>query len=246
MAAPTITSLEPATGPTGGLTLVEVAGPSFRMPPAPSAMGPTSPPRPTVDVLVGGRAATLVRVRAPDRLSFVSPPHDAGAADVVVRNLDDDGVPVAGEEATLAGGFTFVAPRLAVESDLTRLVRSLLRELKRQVHPNVSLTVQTDFDAETGDELHLTELASMPGLVLVGPELTENRFYSLNQSPETVRTDGGRSGPARRYDASASPTGPSRGRIVATPVLARTTRSVPSRQSMSARRRPRTAPIPIP
>jgi hypothetical protein len=169
MAAPTITSLEPASGPTGGLTLVEVTGSGFRMPPAPPASGPTSPPRPTVEVLVGGRRAADVRVRAPDRLSFLSPAHDAGTADVVVRNLDDDGVPIAGEEATLAGGYTFVAPRLAVESDLTRLVRTLLRELKRQVHPNVSLTVQTDFDAETGDELHLTELASMPGLVLVGP-----------------------------------------------------------------------------
>jgi hypothetical protein len=190
MAAPTITSLEPASGPTGGLTLVEVTGSGFRMPPAPPASGPTSPPRPTVEVLVGGRRAADVRVRAPDRLSFLSPAHDADAADVVVRNLDDDGVPIAGEEATLAGGYTFVAPRLAVESDLTRLVRTLLRELKRQVHPNVSLTVQTDFDAETGDELHLTELASMPGLVLVGPELAENRFYSLNSAPEVPAGDG--------------------------------------------------------
>jgi hypothetical protein len=69
-------------------------------------------------------------------------------------------------------------------------VRTLLRDLKRQVHPNVSLTVQTDFDAETGDELHLTELASLPGLVLVGPELRENRFYSLNRPPEVPVGDG--------------------------------------------------------
>jgi hypothetical protein len=190
MAAPTITSLEPASGPTGGLTLVEVTGSGFRVPPGPPATGPTSPPRPTVEVLVGGRRAADLRVRAPDRLSFLSPAHDAGTADVVVRNLDDDGVPIAGEEATLADAYTFVAPRLAVESDLTRLVRTLLRELKRQVHPNVSLTVQTDFDAETGDELHLTELASMPGLVLVGPELSENRFYSLNQAPEVPASEG--------------------------------------------------------
>ncbi len=190
MAAPTITGFEPAAGPTGGLTLVEVQGSGFRLPPVPPATGPTPPPRPTVEVLVGGRRAADVRVRASDRLSFLSPAHDAGAVDVAVRNLDDDGVPIPGEEATLPGGFTYEARRLAVESDLTRLVRTLLRELKRQVHPNVSLTVQTDFDSETGDELHLTELASLPGLVLVGPGLAENRFYSLNQAPEVPAGDG--------------------------------------------------------
>jgi hypothetical protein len=143
-----------------------------------------------VAVLVGSRPALDVDVLASDRLTFRTPPGEAGPADVVVQNLDDDGDPIAGEEATAPAAFTYVQPRLAVESDLTRLVRTLLRELKRQVHPNVSLTVQTDFDAQTGDELHLTELASLPGLVLVGPELTENRFYSLNSPLEVAVGDG--------------------------------------------------------
>jgi hypothetical protein len=143
-----------------------------------------------VEILVGGREATHVRVRASDRLTFVSPIGDAGAADIVLRNLDDDGAPVPGEEVTLAGGFTYRMPALAAESDLARLVRTLLRELKRQVLPNVSLTVQTDFDAQTGDELHIAELASLPALVLVGPELREDRFYSLNQLPEVAGDPG--------------------------------------------------------
>ncbi len=185
MPAPTITSLTPATGPTGGLTLVEVQGAGFRLPPPPPAMGPTPPLRPTVAVRVGGRPATQVRVIAADRLSFLSPANDPGAADLVVQNLDDDEAPIPGEEATLAGGFTYALPRLAVESDLTRLVRALLREFKRQVLANVVLTVQTDFDAETGDELHLAQLASLPALVLVGPELVEDRFYSLNEPPSS-------------------------------------------------------------
>ena len=184
MAAPTITSLSPPTGLAGGGTLVELQGSGFRLPPAPPPKGLTAPLRPTVHVLVGGRAADDVRVIDATRLTFLSPPGDPGPADVAVRNVDDAGQPIPGEETTLAGGFAYVQPKLALEADLTRLVRTLLRELKRQVHPNVSLTVQTDFDAKTGDELHLTELASLPGLVLVGPELTENRFYSLNESPE--------------------------------------------------------------
>jgi len=140
---------------------------------------------------VGGREATQVRVRAVDRLTFLSPIGDAGSADIVVRNLDDNGDPIAGEEATLAGGYTYRLPPLAAESDLARLVRTLLRELKRQVLPNVSLTVQTDFDAQTGDELHIAQLASLPALVLVGPELREDRFYSLNQLQEVAGGPGG-------------------------------------------------------
>jgi hypothetical protein len=184
MPAPTITSLNPSSGPTGGRTLVEVEGTGFRLPPPPPPSGPTPPPKPTVQALVGGREATDVRVRAPERLTFLSPVGDVGPADVVLRNLDDAGAPIPGEEAVLPGGFTYRLPPLTAESDLVRLVRTLLRELKRQVLPKVSLTVQTDCDAQTGDELHIAELASLLALVLVGPELREDRFYSLNQLPE--------------------------------------------------------------
>lgn len=190
MPVPSVTSLNPSTGPTGGRTLVDVEGAGFRLPPPPPPSGPTPPPRPTVEVLVGGHEATEVRVRTTDRLTFISPIGDAGPADIVVRNLDDAGDPIAGEESTLAGGFTYRLPPLAAESDLARLVRTLLRELKRQVLPNVSLTVQTDFDAQTGDELHIAELASLPALVLVGPELREDRFYSLNQLSEGAGASG--------------------------------------------------------
>ena len=114
---------------------------------------------------------------------FVTPAADVGPADVVVRNLDDAGQPIPGEEAVLRSAFAYELPSLTVESDLTRLVRTLLQELKRQVLPNVSLTVQTDFDSETGAQLSVTELASLPGLVLVGPELSQDRFYSLNELP---------------------------------------------------------------
>jgi hypothetical protein len=190
MAVPSITTLTPPSGPPGGRTLVDVTGSGFRLPPPPPAGGPTTALPPTVEVLVGGRRAEDVHVLTAERLTIRTPPHDAGPADVVVRNLADDGTPIPGEEATLPGGFTYVLPKLTVEADLTRIVRTLLQELKRQVHPNVSLTVQTDFDAETGDELHLTELAALPGLVLVGPELSESRFCSLNALPETPGAGG--------------------------------------------------------
>lgn len=190
MPAPTITSLTPSSGLTGGRTLVDVVGSGFRLPSPPPPSGPTPPPKPSVQVLVGGREASEVRVRADDRLTFLTPAGDAGPVAVVVRNIDDDGAAIPGEEVTLANGFRYRLPTLAAESDLARLVRTLLRELKRQVLPNVSLTVQTDFDAHTGDELHIAELASLPALVLVGPELREDRFYSLNQLPEVPGSAG--------------------------------------------------------
>jgi len=48
--------------------------------------------------------------------------------------------------------------------------------------------VHTDFYA--GVELHLAQIARLPGLVLVGPELMENRFFSINQLPE-IQTEPG-------------------------------------------------------
>ena len=103
-----------------------------------------------------------------------------------MENLDADGEPVDGEQAIAPGAFTYVRQPMTFEADLTRLVRALLQELKRQVLENVVLTVQTDFDPETGDELHLSHIAALPALVLIGPELTENRFFSLNQRPEVA------------------------------------------------------------
>ena len=185
MATPVITTVDPASGPTGGKTLVNVTGAGFRVPAVPGpSEAPLPPPRPTVEVLVGGRLADDIRVIDATRLSFLSPAGEPGSADLTVRNLADDGSPVPGEDATLPEVFTFVRPGLVPESDLTRLVRTLMRELKRQVLPEVSLTVQTDFDAETGDELHLAQLAKLPSLVLVGPELSQNRFFSVNALPE--------------------------------------------------------------
>lgn len=187
---PTITSVTPTIGLTGGLTLVDVEGSGFRLPPVPPSGRPSGLLRPTVEVLVGGRPASNVQVLASNRLSLLTPSHDAGTVEMVLRNLDDSGVPLPGEAVTRPSAFTFALPRLSVEGDLTRLVRVLMRELKRQIHPNVSLTVQTDFDGSTEDELNLTELAALPGLVLAGPELAESRLYSLNEPRELTAVDG--------------------------------------------------------
>ena len=190
MSIPSITSVTPSSAPTGGGLLLEIAGAGFQLPPQARELGRTSPPPPTVRVRVGRQLSRDVRVISADLLVCVLPAGDAGAADVVVENLDPDGNPIPKEAVVAPRAFTYVRHPLTNEADLTRLVRTLLQELKRQLLANVVLTVQTDFDPETGDELHLTHIAELPALVLIGPELSENRFYSLNQRPEATTGTG--------------------------------------------------------
>jgi len=195
MAVPTITTRTPAAGLTSGRTFVTLVGTGMRLPPPPPPSGPTSGVLPvTVDVLFGALRASRVSVRddpanPPDGtiVTCLSPPQAPGTVDLTLRNLDDDGNPIAGEEITLAAAFTYERASLTRESALTRLVRTLLRSLKAQVLENLSLTVHTDFDDATGDQLHVAAVSKLPALVIVGPELDENRFYSLNELAE----DGG-------------------------------------------------------
>ena len=147
MAIPSITSITPNTAPTGGGVLVEILGDGFQLPEPPATGGPTTRLAPTMTVLVGGRAAFDVSVFAADRLTCIVPPGNAGPADVVVQNVDAAGVGIPAEQAIAVDAFLYLRPALTVEADLTRLVRTLLQELKRQVLENVVLTVHTDSDA---------------------------------------------------------------------------------------------------
>ena len=185
MTVPLITHITPSTVPTGGGLLLEIAGDGFRLPTAVPAAGATMPPPPSVRVAIAGTPSRDVRVLSSESLVCVLPSGGPGPVDVVVENLDADGTPVAGERAVAHRVLTYVRPGLTSEADLTRLVRAALQELKRQVLANVVLTVQTDFDVDTGDELHLSHVAELPALVLIGPELSENRFFSLNELPES-------------------------------------------------------------
>jgi hypothetical protein len=73
-----------------------------------------------------------------------------------------------------------------VETDLTRIVRTLLRELKRQVLENTSLAVSVEFPEDPEAVLSRIARAKLPSLVLSGPRLRENREYSTNELGEEV------------------------------------------------------------
>lgn len=88
-AAPAVTSVSPATGPTAGGTTVTILGTNL-------VAGAT--------VAFGGTTVAARSVTAGSIAQVVSPPHGAGAVDVVVTN--PDGQP----SNTLSGAFTYQAP----------------------------------------------------------------------------------------------------------------------------------------
>ena len=174
MAVPTLTSISPATGPTAGGDVVRLTGTGFA---------------PEVAVLFGDAPAEVLSVREEAGVWLVdvrTPAHADAVVDMTLRNLDAAGDPIPGEEATLAGAYRFLRPRIVVEADLTRLVRTLLRELKRQVIENVSITVSVDYDDTTIDGLNVVAISKLPSLVLSGPRVNENRFFSTNEPHEDV------------------------------------------------------------
>jgi len=165
MAAPVIERIEPAVGPTSGGNLVRIVGSEFA---------------PVVRVGFGAAKPVVVpswRLAGARIADVTSPAHDGGAVDVVVENLDADGKPVPGEITIARGAYEYVAPAVATESDLARLVRTVVRALKRQVLANVHVAVHLDYDDAPGDTLRLTPLATLPSLVLSGPTVRPHTPY---------------------------------------------------------------------
>ena len=174
MAVPTLAEISPAAGPTGGDDLVRLTGLGFA---------------PKVAVLFGDAPAEVLSVREEAGASIVdlrTPRHGDAVVDITLRNLDEAGVPIPGEDASLAQAYRFLRPRIVAESDLARLVRTLLRELKRQVLASVSMTVSVDYDDTTVDGINVIAISQLPSLVLSGPRVAENRFFSSNEPHEDV------------------------------------------------------------
>ena len=73
---------------------------------------------------------------------------------------------------------------LVTESDLTRAVRTVLQDLKTEILENVSISVSAEYDDSAEDGLSIVCIAELPSLVITGPRLSENRFYSVNQIRE--------------------------------------------------------------
>lgn len=182
MPSPTLDSVTPSRGRAGGGDLVRLLGSGFA---------------PRVRVVFGDAPAEVVSVHEAGALSVAdvrTPAHAEALVRVVIENLDAAGAPIAGERAALEDAFRFVRPRLADESDLTRLVRTLLRTLKRDLLGNSTMRVSVDYaDARHVDGMQIVPLATLPALVLTPLQMPENRTYSTNELREEIAV--GPSGP---------------------------------------------------
>lgn len=172
MAIPVLTSIAPTSGPSSGSDLVRITGTDFAE---------------KVAVSFGGSHAEVLVVRESGGLSVVdvrTPAHAPGFVEVTLTNLNENDEPIPGEQAVLPDAFRFLRSQITTEADLTRLVRTLLREFKRQIVENSSIAVSVDYDDTTVDGLDVVAISELPSLVLSGPRMEENRFFSLNESRE--------------------------------------------------------------
>jgi hypothetical protein len=108
--------------------------------------------------------------------------------DVTVRNIDDSGVLIPGETVTEDDAYTFMLPDLTDEEDLTRVVRTFLRQLKQQVLPNVQHLPHTDWSDDPASGIPF--VAQLPALIVHGPRVVENRFYSENEESQEQNGSG--------------------------------------------------------
>jgi hypothetical protein len=179
VAIPTLSACAPTPLFTGG-QFVTITGTGFQTPyPLPEINGPYPPPIPTVEVTFNGRLAQEVRVESATSLTCIAPAGDEGDATVVLKNLDDEGAPIAGEVATSALIATYARADISVADDLQRLTRAFMKLLKQQVIPRVVRTTSTDFTDEAGKlEFDFTDIAGpLPVIGLTGPGLVRNKFY---------------------------------------------------------------------
>ena len=197
VAVRTFTSITPTKGHTGGRNLVEIIGSGFQVAGLPPLTGGISEPvPPTVEVLFEGVASSKVSVVSDTRMFALAPlspfppvkasAYGEGDADITINNIDTDGVLIPGETVTAADVYKYRRVQLSDQSDLVRLCRTMIQEWRRQVITNVTMTTNTDFDSETADLLNITDLAKLPGVVLLGPDMNEDRFFSLNQQRKSA------------------------------------------------------------
>lgn len=185
--APTILSVSPSVGFTGGQALVEIRGTGFQTWTIPPFTGAPSPPIfPTVRVRFGAAlgfdvavvSGTRLFVRTPRTpLPIVKPSYGEGLVDVEVANLDPNGIPYPSQIATLANGFEYQRPNLSIETAFAHVTRTLVRLMRAQVIPNVSTGQHGDFDATPEDMLSVVDVGELPAIAIFGPAISESRPY---------------------------------------------------------------------
>ena len=212
MAVPSVSSLLPAVGHSGGRTIVAIQGGPFPLPAPPPVNGVAPDPIPTVAVTFGGVPALDVAVESSTlvyALTPISPAYTVveggardwgpGFVDVTVQNLDPlTGLPVPGESVTLPSAYEYRRPDLSRESHTTTAFGRFLEELARQVCPTVDYARHTDW-SDGGATVDLGQIAKMPALLVV--DVTFEDSVQHPQGPQAVDYGDGNFARTREPDA---------------------------------------------
>ena len=172
----TLTSVSPVKGRTAGRRLVVLTGVDFDE--------PTEIILTPMKVKFGALQATNVKVISSTSATCFTPENEPGKVDVEVENL------IVPATDTLTDGYEYERLDLTKETGLVFIYRALIDKLARQLPVEVAPFTHTDFDKDTGDAFDTAELATLPGIVLAGPRLPENRFQTSNE-PRFIDIGGG-------------------------------------------------------
>lgn len=174
MAVPTITTITPDSGLAIGLSLLKIVGTGFRPAPSPPPATYTdASAQQTVSITFDGVEADAALVADATTIWVVTPEYMGSetalpdAVDVVLTNLDNDGVAIAGETVTEVNGFTYKRQDLTAEGALTWICDNLIFFLQRHVLQETVLT--TDPEYPDNPAAAVTALGQLPAIVLVGP-----------------------------------------------------------------------------
>lgn len=193
MAVPTISSVSPSIGHSGGETLITIEGTGFALPPAPPATGPAgAAPPPSVTVTIGGKPAAAVAVVSSELIYCLTAKGSLDSDEklittvqaLAVQNNNASGAPISGEIAVLSAAFSYQQPVLTEEGHLAFVLRTLMREIKLQIINNVAFSTHTDFDSDTGDLLNTAMVASLPALIVGNLSIPEDRIYAVNENQD--------------------------------------------------------------
>lgn len=196
---PSIYSVDPEEGLASGRAVATLTGWGYRTPPDPEDgyLGDTF--HPTVAVFLNGREADAVAVLSSTEIQIIVPAYlgdpstMSTAVDVLVKNLDDNGDPIATEEATLEEGYTYLHPDLTADSNLDWITRNVLRTLRRNIVDNVGTSASPDYSGSAATQV--TYVSKLPAVTIDGPVVRENKILRDN---ETRVEDDGISGKTRK------------------------------------------------
>jgi len=187
MAIPTIANVTPSAGPSAGAQVAVITGTNFKIPVI-SYTIPMEPLIPTVSVTIGGRAARAVRVVTATQIQVLTPRYRGAirdgtglleiypAQDIVITNLDANGVAIPGETVTLVDGFTYerwVIGAPDTDGPILRVLRQLMNDMATDICQNVSVSKHSDY-GELGafTEIDLNDLPAI-GLKVDAPRDVE-------------------------------------------------------------------------